>query len=44
MYDTTGRYAPSDTFTFQVNSVPAPAAAPLLALGGVMATRRRRSA
>lgn len=41
-YDVNGRYEASDIFTFQVNSIPAPASAALIGLAGLGAMRRRR--
>lgn len=43
VYDTTGTYASSDVFTFQINSIPTPGAAAVLGLGGLLAARRRRA-
>lgn len=42
VYDVTGKYATSEAFTFQVTSVPAPAGMAVIALGGLLAARRRR--
>ena len=42
--DVNGVYASSEAFAFQVNSVPAPGAAAIGALGGLVLGRRRRGA
>lgn len=43
VYDLSGRYASSDNFTFRINSIPAPGAAGLLSIAGLIAARRRRN-
>lgn len=43
VYDVNNVYTPSEAFTFQINSVPAPAASLLLALAPLAASRRRRA-
>ena len=43
VYDTTGTYASSDIFNFQINSVPTPGVLAMLSVAGLAATRRRRA-
>lgn len=44
VYDTTGTYAASDVFTFQINSIPGPSGAAVLgALAMMRQTQRGRS-
>lgn len=43
VYDQNGKFAPTEPFSFQVNSVPAPAGVAVLALGVLGAARRRRA-
>lgn len=42
VYDTTGKFAASEAFTFQVNSVPSTGALAALAMAGLTSSRRRR--
>lgn len=42
VYDVNGVYAASESFSFLVNSIPSPSVLPALALGGLVAGRRRR--
>lgn len=41
-YDVNGRYTPSETFTFQINSIPSPSNAATMAAVTLLATGRRR--
>lgn len=42
VYDVNGVYLPSETYTFQVNSIPGPGAAAVAGLGAIMIGGRRR--
>jgi MYXO-CTERM domain-containing protein len=44
LYDTTGKFAASEAFTFQINSVPSTGGLAALALAGLTSARRRRVA
>lgn len=43
VHDVNGVYAPSDVFTFQIDSIPAPGGLAMLAAFGIVGARRRRN-